>query len=130
MTVIDERGQKVSLPRAGAQELWSRIQQEYAHESSQVWRDLAIFALREAAGWNLLQISLALGISKGHLSRRLNATRERLRRRFQHEPIAADAWELLSPDSEASSPNSTRDWDSHPAKCSPTPCLPRLTHAD
>lgn len=130
MTVIDQHGQKVSLPRSGAQELWSRIQQEYAHHDPQVWRDLAIFALREAAGWNLQQIGFAMGLSKGHISRRLSAARERLRERFRQEPIAVDAWDLLKPDSETDSPNTARDWDTHPAHRSPRPCSQRLTRAD
>ncbi len=115
MTVINELGQKIPLPRANVNDLWDRIQRHHAQEDPRIWRDLAIFALREAAGWNLEQIALALGLSRGHVCRCLKEMKTHLQKRFRLEPLSVEAWDVLNhPDSELACAASERDWDSDP----------------
>ncbi|MBI1347273.1 hypothetical protein GC163_13420 [bacterium] len=118
MTVVNRYQQKVPLPRAGAQELWSRVEQNFAREDVQCWRYLAMFALREACGWNLEQIGLAFGHHKGHVMRCLRQIKGELQDRFALEPLPPEVLDtFMNPDrdAEASLPQ-TSDWQTHPHK--------------
>lgn len=118
MTVVDRYQQKVPLPRAGNQELWSRVEQHYALEDTQRWRYLAMFALRETCGWNLDQIGLAFGHHKGHVTRCLRQIRGELQARFSMEPIPPDVLSsFCDPDPELEvSVASDTDWGTNPDK--------------
>ncbi|OYW18907.1 MAG: hypothetical protein B7Z55_09800 [Planctomycetales bacterium 12-60-4] len=113
MTVMDQWSQKVQLPRAGMGELWTRVQDHFAKDDPRLWRYLAMFVLRDVAGWTLQQVALALGTKPGQVSRCLPAVRNELRRRFAREPMTPEVWDMLSDPDEFSAPESpTTDFDS------------------
>lgn len=96
MTVIDRYHQKYSLPRAGLPDFWVQVESHFAQSNPEVWRDLALFALKETAGWSLDQIGLVFHLNPGHVSRRLNAIRQRLREHLRTEPLAQHIWDILT----------------------------------
>ena len=82
MSVADQEGFKVVLPREGLDQFWQTIQDHYANEEQTKWKYLAILALRENAGWRLEQIGLAFGHPKGHITRCLKAIKLELKNQF------------------------------------------------
>lgn len=96
MTLIDRHEQKIPLPRAGVSELWTRVQNHFAQDDPVVWRDLAMLALRESSGWTLEQIGTAMGLTRGHVCRRLQSVKQDLRQRFCAEPLTPQVWDMLS----------------------------------
>lgn len=104
MTMIDQWSQKVPLPRAGMGELWTRLQDNFAKDDPRLWRYLAMFVLRDVAGWTLQQCSHALGAKPGQISRCLPRVRRELRRRFREEPMTPRIWDMLSDPDEPTAP--------------------------
>jgi hypothetical protein len=78
------------LPRAGSDDFWQRIEADYAAGDARKWRQLAMFALRETAGWPLELIGLAFQHPKGYVQRSLRRTRNDLRARFRPETYRED----------------------------------------
>ena len=60
MSIMNQDGDKVILPRRDADEFWSLIDQHYGSRKDHAWRDLAALALREHAGWSLERIGQAV----------------------------------------------------------------------
>gem|GEM_PF-3455049 len=117
MTVVNRMHQKISLPRAGTQELWSRVEQHFARDDVQHWRYLAMFALREACGWKLEQIGLAFGHPKGHVTRCLRQIKAELRANFSLEPLPPEILDTFSDPDRDREPLSTAaaaDWQTSP----------------
>lgn len=85
MTTVDHNGFKVILARFGDDVFWSEVADKYADQRPDRWRNLAILALRENAGWPLDRISMSFGISCGQLSRVLSKVKSELRERFDKE---------------------------------------------
>lgn len=83
MTVVDTCEQKVSLPRPGLEEVWEVVERIYSPDDERAWRRLAMFALRELAGWKLDQISLVMGVCPGHVSRCLKVATRELRQQLR-----------------------------------------------
>lgn len=86
MSVMQEDGAKVVLPRVGAEEFWEIMRENYALESSLKWKALAILALRENAGWPLEAIASVFGHHRGHVSRILVQVKNDLREKFERSP--------------------------------------------
>lgn len=116
MTVVNRRYQKVPLPRASSQELWSRVEQHYARDDAQHWRYLAMFALREECGWSLDQIGLAFGHHKGHVLRCLRQIKGELQSRFSLEPLPPEVLDTFSDPDRDDEPESiaSDDWHTRP----------------
>lgn len=96
MTVIDRYQQRYPLPRAGMTDFWVLVQTHFAQTDREIWRDLALFALKETAGWSLEKIGLAFGLNPGHVSRRLHKVHQKLRERLLSEPLAQHVWDVLN----------------------------------
>lgn len=115
MTIVDKYAQKILIARNDSDELWVCIQRHFAGENAQRWRYLAMFALRETAGWNLDQIGLAMGHTRGHVSRCLRSIRDDLRQRFRLEPLSTRSWDLLTnPELDDEPTDDDPDWNTHP----------------
>jgi hypothetical protein len=82
MSVINTQGLKVLLPRIGPDDFWTRVLDEYAAEQPRRWRDVAMLALRENAGWPLERIGLVFGHTRGHVARCLDRVKAELRERY------------------------------------------------
>ena len=108
MSVRNQDGVKVVLGRGGPDEFWERVIAHYAEGHPQRWKLLAMFALRENAGWPLERIGVAFGHSRGHVARCLARIKADLRQRFgcapelldPHEPDDADAFQSVADDGE------------------------------
>ncbi|HUG89430.1 MAG TPA: hypothetical protein VML55_01265 [Planctomycetaceae bacterium] len=85
MSVIGRNGLKVVLPRTGPDNFWQRIQIHYAARDGRKWKQLAMLALHEAAGWPLEFIGFAFDHPKGHIVRTLDQVKDELRDRFTVE---------------------------------------------
>lgn len=85
MSVMDERGQRVILPRLGPDDFWRHLAEHYAGRDAVRWKYLAMLVLRETAGWPLERIGRLFGHPKGHVSRCLKQVRRELRERFRLE---------------------------------------------
>lgn len=83
MSLMDTFEQKQLLPRHGADEFWSEIQELYAKEDPLAWQRLAMFALRESVGWTIDQIGFATGRHPGHVTRAILSVKQELRRKFR-----------------------------------------------
>jgi hypothetical protein len=117
MTVVDRHTQKVTLHRNNSQDLWECIQRHFATDDLRRWKYLAMFALREMAGWNLEQIGLAMGHPRGHVCRCLRKIREDLRAKFELDPMAPSHWEMVTDpdlDSEEEGTPNHDDWQTNP----------------
>jgi hypothetical protein len=86
MSVINQHNEKVILGRSDRDPAWTAIQKHYAGDDPAIWRALAVFALRESLGWTIDQVSLALGMHRGHVGRVVRNTRDQLRQRFEYVP--------------------------------------------
>lgn len=86
MSVANEEGMKVVLPRVGAEEFWELMRDHYAEKNSAKWKALAILALRENAGWPLEAIAQVFGHHRGHVSRILRNVKNELRETFERSP--------------------------------------------
>jgi hypothetical protein len=93
MSVIDERSNKVLLPRQGVDAFWRAVMEHYAGRDRRRWKYLAMLALQECADWPLECIGLVFGHPRGHVSRCLARVTDDLRDRFQPEPAQQDAQE-------------------------------------
>lgn len=82
MTVIDEAGNKIVLPRLGPDRFWAQLAQHYAGDSPRRWKYLAMLTLHESAGWTLEQIACAFRHPRGHVSRCIAGLKRDLRRKF------------------------------------------------
>lgn len=74
MSVVNSRGEKIVLqtkPEVPAN--WV----EWAHEEPRRWKGLACLTL-QMQGWPLERIGLAVGHSKGHVSRLIHDTRHQI----------------------------------------------------
>ena len=85
MSVINQKNQKVLLPRTGPDEFWQTISDRFAQGDARKWKYLAMLALRENAGWPLEQIAKVFQHKPGHISRCLAKIKEELREHF-HQP--------------------------------------------
>lgn len=83
MSMTDQYGEKIILRGEGLDGFWSVMRTVYAEEDEVKWRHLAMFALRETAGWPMELIGLAFGHPRGHVSRCVGAVRKELRERFR-----------------------------------------------
>jgi len=98
MSIINQAGGKVVLPRQDSEQFWSLIEEHYAKQSETHWRDLAAWVLREQAGWSYERIGQALGHDRGHVYRMIGQVQSELRKTFRQP---AD-WAVPSPDKEDS----------------------------
>ncbi|MBX3450398.1 MAG: hypothetical protein KF777_12595 [Planctomycetaceae bacterium] len=83
MSMTDRYGEKIIVRGEGLDGFWSVMQTVYAEADEVKWRHLAMFALRETAGWPLELIGKAFGHPRGHVSRCVGAVRKELRERFR-----------------------------------------------
>ena len=83
MSLMDTFEQKQLLPRHGADEFWTEIQECYAKADQSVWQRLAMFALHESVGWTLDQIGVATGLHRGQVGRCIEETKRDLRTKFR-----------------------------------------------
>lgn len=82
MSVVDQSGEKIVLPRmCELPETWSA----FAAEDPQRWKGVACVALH-LQGWPLERIGLAVGHSKGHVSRLVAETRRELEALYRQAP--------------------------------------------
>lgn len=86
MTVIREDNMKILLPRLEGEDFWEMIHEHYAREKPLKWKNLAILALRENAGWPLEKIGLVFGHHKGHVARILSKVKQEIRDTFEQSP--------------------------------------------
>lgn len=82
MSIIDRSGNKVVLPRVGPDEFWAGVIEICPEDDPRRWRNLAMLALRENAGWPLDRIGIAFGHTKGHVARCVEKVKEELRERL------------------------------------------------
>ncbi len=83
MSITNEEGLKIILPRLGKDELWDNIHKDYAGKNRLRWKYLAMLSLQVNGGWSLDEIGLAFGHPKGHIVRCLNRIKKELCERFQ-----------------------------------------------
>jgi len=83
MSVTDERGHKIVLPRVGPDEFWSGVHRHFAEDDQRKWKYLAMLALRVNAEWPVECIGRAFGHPRGHVTRCLSQIRRELRGAFQ-----------------------------------------------
>lgn len=97
MTIINQEGFKIVLPRVGADSFWKLIHDYYAEDDPRKWKYLAMLALRENAGWPLDDIGRVFQHPKGHITRCLQTVKSELRSRFQAAPelLNLDVFELM-----------------------------------
>ncbi len=100
MTVVNEEGEKIMLPRVGPEHFWKMIQEHYAGDNAIRWKALAILALRENAGWPQETIGQVFGHPRGHVSRILAKVKQELRETFACSP----EWLCLDDPEEAATP--------------------------
>lgn len=86
MSIINAEGQKVLLPRMGADQFWTMVLEDYAHDSPRKWKYLAMLALRVNAGWPLGSIGRVFDHDKGHVQRCLENVKRELRTRLEACP--------------------------------------------
>lgn len=86
MSTVRQDGTKIVLPRSGPDDFWQMVRTHYAHDNPRIWRNLAMLALRENAGWPVEQIGAVFGHPKGHVTRCLAQVKKELRRRFEVSP--------------------------------------------
>lgn len=77
MSVIDERGQKIILPRVGPNDLWLEMHDHF-HGDHRAWRRFTMLALREGLEWPLHWIGESFHLHKGTVSRHLHHARREL----------------------------------------------------
>lgn len=94
MSVIDETGEKILLPRTGLDEFWELVRRKYAGLDPRCWKYLAMLALRENAGWSAQQIGWAFEHPRGHVTRCLHHVKAELRAHLQAAPEYRD-WNNL-----------------------------------
>jgi hypothetical protein len=82
MSVIDQLGNKIVLPRLGPDGFWAQLAQHYAGTKSRRWKYLAMLTLHESAGWTLEQVARAFGHPRGHVSRCIARLKRELRQKF------------------------------------------------
>ena len=82
MSVVNELGGKVVLPRLGPDRFWTTVARHYAADNPQRWKRLAMIALHESAGWPMSCIGEVFGHNKGHVSRTIEKTKAELRHLF------------------------------------------------
>lgn len=87
MSTMREDTTKIVLPRGGADDFWDAVHDHYANDSRQKWKQLAMLALHENAGWPLRYIGLAFSHRTGHVSRCLERIKTELRKRFRVSPL-------------------------------------------
>ena len=83
MSIINSDGVKILLPRNDPDAFWQLVLDDYAGRDRQVWRRLAMLALRESAGWPIDRIAVSFNQDTGHVSRSLSETKRDLRTRFR-----------------------------------------------
>ena len=86
MSITQQNGSKIVLPRTGPDDFWKLIHDHYAAEDPRKWKYLAMLALRENAGWPLERIGAVFGHPKGHVTRCLEKIKSELRLRFRMSP--------------------------------------------
>lgn len=86
MSVANEQGVQLSLPRTGGDALWRLLDEGWAGNDAHTWKLLAMLALRENAGWPLKYISRVFGHANGHTLRCIEQAKAEIRSRFQLEP--------------------------------------------
>lgn len=86
MSTTRSNGEKILLPRCGADQFWSLVCEHYAQEDARKWKYLAMLALRENAGWPLDRIGHVFHHPKGHVTRCLAQVKQELRDRFHASP--------------------------------------------
>ncbi|MBD3673651.1 MAG: hypothetical protein HUJ26_09025 [Planctomycetaceae bacterium] len=96
MSMINQEGGKVVLPRQDPNEFWSLIEKHYIEGDETRWRNLAAWVLREQAGWPYERIGQALGHDRGHVYRIVGQVQDEMRKTFRQP---AD-WPVQSPDKE------------------------------
>ncbi len=122
MSVMDRSEQKVALPRVGIEAMWNQVQRGFALEDQMLWRNLAMFTLREIAGWTFEQIGVVFGLHRGHVLRCIQQTKQMLRQEFHNNPLASDAWDRLTdPDVETldEAPRQMPEWECDPGDRTP-----------
>jgi hypothetical protein len=82
MSMINETGDKIVLPRIGPSDFWESVRRHYAGDSPTRWKALAMLALRVNAGWTLEMIGKAFGHERGAVSHKLTVVCQDLRDRF------------------------------------------------
>lgn len=88
MSIARQDGSKAILPR-DREGFWLLIEARYARRNRQRWKWLAAFVLREAVGWSLESIALAVDHSAGHVRRKLDQVRDELAENFgPPEPVS------------------------------------------
>ena len=90
MTVVNQYGFKVLLPRVGPDDFWRQVITCYAENDERAWRNLAMLALRVNANWPLEQIGRVFGKDKGQVSRCVESVKRDLRRQLQPDWDAAE----------------------------------------
>ncbi|MDC0308388.1 MAG: helix-turn-helix transcriptional regulator [Planctomycetaceae bacterium] len=98
MSIMNQEGNKVVLPRKDPPEFWNLIESHFIKSDPSKWRDLAAWVLREQAGWSYEQIGLALGCDRGHVYRILNQLRSEMQNTFRE----SSDWPSTHPDKEKS----------------------------
>ncbi len=83
MSISNEEGLKINLPRLGKDELWNNIHKDYAGKNRLRWKYLAMLSLQVNGDWSHEEIGLAFGHPKGHIIRCLNKIKKELRKRFE-----------------------------------------------
>jgi len=96
MSVMNQEGDKVVLPRQDPPEFWNLLEQNYIKRDDSKWRDLAAWVLREQAGWSYERIGIALGCDRGHIYRILSQLRSEMKNTFREPPD----WPNNHPDKE------------------------------
>ena len=87
MSVMNQEGDKVVLPRQDPPEFWNLLEQHYIKRDDSKWRDLAAWVLREQAGWSYERIGIALGCDRGHIYRILSQLRAEMKKNISRTAL-------------------------------------------
>jgi hypothetical protein len=103
MSVTTRSGTRVVLHRTGPDAFWDALDHEFQSHDDRHWRNLAMLALRENAGWPVERIARAFGHNKGHITRCIERIKDEIRARFNVEDLWSEPLLRTNP------PNA--DWD-------------------
>ncbi|VAX41672.1 hypothetical protein MNBD_PLANCTO02-3038 [hydrothermal vent metagenome] len=110
MSVVNEKGLKMTLPRLNKDTLWEEAEKAFAGKNKLRWKYLAMLSLQVNGNWSLENIGLAFGHPKGHIIRCLERVKEELRSRFEY---ADEYLESKPPESKLTSQERNPKWNAH-----------------